>query len=245
MRGRYIDFISSYCDGWCERCAFTDRCSVYAVQAALGMCEGDVDAALELAVGTPPPRNAIEAKRRERRIEEMNSTLPSEREMEELQREEDARDERIDESPLTTASERVRLLGRRWLDSYAEELSKQAGPALAEALEIACRDCLFIRVKLRRALRGRDEREHGRRRGHRIQNDWNGSAKVTLLSIDRSLNAWDLIAAATGDADAAHVAAELRTLQREVESAFPNARKFQRPGFDDPPGGRPTGRRRR
>ena len=25
MRGRYIDFISAYCDSWCERCAFTDR----------------------------------------------------------------------------------------------------------------------------------------------------------------------------------------------------------------------------
>jgi hypothetical protein len=35
-----IDFISEYCDRWCERCAFTSRCSAYAVQIATAMCEG-------------------------------------------------------------------------------------------------------------------------------------------------------------------------------------------------------------
>jgi hypothetical protein len=29
-----IDFISAYCDRWCERCAFTERCSVFAVKVA-------------------------------------------------------------------------------------------------------------------------------------------------------------------------------------------------------------------
>jgi hypothetical protein len=49
-----IEFISSYCDRWCERCAFTSRCSAYACQIAVGMC-GDVDDAIELAIGTPQP----------------------------------------------------------------------------------------------------------------------------------------------------------------------------------------------
>ena len=30
-----IDFISSYCDRRCERCAFTSRCSLFAVQKAI------------------------------------------------------------------------------------------------------------------------------------------------------------------------------------------------------------------
>src|SRR6476660_6512605 len=33
-----IDFISSYCDRWCERCAYTSRCSTYACQVAVAMC---------------------------------------------------------------------------------------------------------------------------------------------------------------------------------------------------------------
>ena len=52
MNGDRIDFISSYCDRWCERCVFTSRCSLFAVQAALEMC-GDVADGIELAVGRP------------------------------------------------------------------------------------------------------------------------------------------------------------------------------------------------
>jgi hypothetical protein len=37
MSGDRIDFISAYCDRWCERCALTTRCSAYAVEAALAM----------------------------------------------------------------------------------------------------------------------------------------------------------------------------------------------------------------
>ena len=46
MHEDYIDFISAYCDRWCERCAFTSRCSAYAVEIAIGMCEGDVSAGI-------------------------------------------------------------------------------------------------------------------------------------------------------------------------------------------------------
>jgi hypothetical protein len=49
-----IDFISSYCDRWCERCAYTARCSAYACEVAVAMC-GDFVQGLELAVGTPHP----------------------------------------------------------------------------------------------------------------------------------------------------------------------------------------------
>src|SRR5438874_1746098 len=48
-----IDFISSYCDRWCERCSFTSRCSLFTVQTAIGIC-GDVADGIELAVGRPP-----------------------------------------------------------------------------------------------------------------------------------------------------------------------------------------------
>ena len=52
MNGDRIDFISSYCDRWCERCVFTSGCSLFAVQVALEMC-GDVADGIELAVGRP------------------------------------------------------------------------------------------------------------------------------------------------------------------------------------------------
>ena len=50
---RYIDFISAYCDRWCERCAFTERCSLFAVQCAMAMCDDEREA-MELSVGRAP-----------------------------------------------------------------------------------------------------------------------------------------------------------------------------------------------
>lgn len=240
MRGQYIDFISSYCDNWCERCPLTERCSAFAVHTALEMCEGNISDAIELAVGAPPPRTAAEARRRAKFAEEIESIPePTEQERQAFQREEDERDERIEETALTTASERVALLSDHWLDRYAAGFSTNVAPGLAEAIETAEHDRFFIPAKLHRAQHGLDEARQSGRRRRSIQTDWNGSAKIALISIVRSTAAWDLIAETTGDPDAAHVARELRTLQREVEAVFPKAWQFQRPGFDD------DGRRRR
>ena len=234
MRGKYIDLISSYCDRWCERCPFTERCSVHAVEIALEMCDGNAEEALELAIGEAPPRSAREARRRKTFAEEMASIPePTAHEMREFEREEEAREERIQETSLQTASQRTVLLSRRWLKDHREHLAADAALAVTEALDIAGWDSYFIAAKVHRAQRGLDEAQHERRwKRHKIQNDWNGSAKVALISITRSIAAWDVIAEATGDPDAAQIAAELRTLQAEVERAFPNAWKFRRPGFD-------------
>lgn len=96
-------------------------------------------------------------------------------------------------------------------------------------------DAFFIDVKLHRALDGCDRYDHdGEDDSHPVQNDWNGSAKVALISLERSVPAWRVIAQATGDEAPWLLADQLRDLQREVESAFPHARSFIRPGFDEP-----------
>jgi hypothetical protein len=77
-------------------------------------------------------------------------------------------------------------------------------------------------------LSGEDEDDHP------IQNDWNGSAKVALISLERSEAAWRTIAAATTDPTPMTFADQLRDLRREVEDAFPYAWSFVRPGFDEP-----------
>jgi hypothetical protein len=106
-------------------------------------------------------------------------------------------------------------------------------PRLADAIEVAGWDAHLIGVKIRRALNGRDGFLHGERfEEDPVQNDWNGSAKVALISIRRSIAAWTRIAEATSDSEAAAVAEELRRLEDAVERTFPNAWKFIRPGFD-------------
>ncbi|HSI37098.1 MAG TPA: hypothetical protein VK986_26155 [Tepidisphaeraceae bacterium] len=69
--------------------------------------------------------------------------------------------------------------------------------------------------------------------------DANGSAKVALISIDRSLDAWARLRAHLPDHGDAIIdfLVRLDRLRRETERLFPKARAFVRPGFDDAPDG--------
>jgi hypothetical protein len=233
MEAERIEFISEYCDRWCERCAFTNRCSTYAVNVATAMCGGDFEAGLELAVGAPPPHDEAERKRREEFLEQLANWEPTKQEIADIEREQRERDERVDESPITTMATIASMLAHRWLDAHGERVMANADPCIAEAIEVAGWDCHFISAKLHRALEGRDEADRDEDREDPVQNDWNGSAKVALISIERSAIAWDIVAQATNDADAATIAEQLRNLGQHVRTAFPNAWSFIRPGFDE------------
>jgi hypothetical protein len=66
-----------------------------------------------------------------------------------------------------------------------------------------------------------------------VQSDWNGSAKVALISIERSETAWTLVASETADEAASAIAGHLATVRRVMQTEFPRAGEFRRPGFDD------------
>lgn len=66
--------------------------------------------------------------------------------------------------------------------------------------------------------------------------DHEGSAKVALIAVERSMTAWSDLAA-TGGANQADVASfqlDLAFLRSELDAAIPQARTFVRPGFDEP-----------
>ena len=91
----------------------------------------------------------------------------------------------------------------------------------------------FISVKLQRAIGSRvHEAEEG---DFGFPKDSEGSAKVALIAIDRSIAAWarlrEHFEAGHGDA-ILDLLVQLERLRREAEREFPRARAFQRPGFD-------------
>lgn len=227
-----IDGVFSYCDRWCERCPFTTRCAIFAIEVATAMCDGDHEAGRELAIGPPPPMTADEESRREELIDAMNACAPTEAEAAAYSLQETARRERIEDTPAFTASTRAATLTNAWLDSH-KDLDLSGNMRAAGALETARWDRHLIPVKLQRALRGLDEHTCGESAwDDPVQNDWNGTAKLTLICIRRSIEAWNALAEELGDAEAAAVSNELRSLQREVERSFPEAERFMRPGFD-------------
>lgn len=220
-----IEFISEYCDRWCERCAFTTRCSAYAVQAALGMC-GDLEEALELAVGAPMALGAAS-----RLVPHAKVAQPTPQEVRELEAELEAHAKRIKEAPLTKNALELAVAEHRWFHEHAA-LRERADAVIREAVAVVLWNSTFIGGKLTRAVHGRESGED--QDDDPIQNDWNGSAKIALISIERSDSAWQTIAQATGDVAAAELASAMSALRSEVEDAFPFARLFIRPGFDEP-----------
>src|SRR5438874_6039333 len=68
-----------------------------------------------------------------------------------------------------------------------------------------------------------------------VQEDGNGSAKIALIAIDRSMAAWhamEMCLPRKSDS-IAPIVAELERLRWLLEEEFPDARGFIRPGFDE------------
>ena len=198
------------------------------------MC-GDVGDGIELAVGRPPdePHAHLNSTLSQRidDFEDSAMTLVERLEFDSRGRELNAR---IDDTSVMNIARAFSVLAHQWLTARGDTVRHWADPVVQESLEIAAHDALFISAKLHRALSGGDPYERNDDESHPVQNDWNGSAKVALISIERSEAAWRVIAGATGEETPAMLADELRNLKREVETVFPKAWSFVRPGFDEP-----------
>ena len=226
-----IAFISSYCDRRCDRCAFAMRCSAYALEAATAMCDGDIVQGLELAIGTSFPVGVSSETPDDVAVGENTTKSESER----YQREEAERSARVDETPLMKLASATTMMAHCWLSLRREALMAHDDPVLNEALHTAAWDATFVPAKLHRALDGYDRHVRGdEREDDEIQNDWNGSAKIALLCLERSEQAWRVIANASCEETPDALAAAHADLQRLLLEVFPFAMAFVRPGFDQP-----------
>ena len=151
-----------------------------------------------------------------------------------FERREAARRSRLAKEPLATLATACTMLSRGWLSEHTDARSAAADPVLVEALNVVTHDWAFVGAKVHRALHGRDRRHDEDRDDDPVQNDWNGSAKVALISLERSEAAWRVIGQATGDEVAATLADAVGDLRRLALDEFPDAMSFTRPGFDEP-----------
>jgi hypothetical protein len=70
-----------------------------------------------------------------------------------------------------------------------------------------------------------------------VQTDFNGSAKIALLGVAESRDAWGVLieaGKAIADGVPAQAVTVLRTLDAAIRTRFPRAMSFVRPGFDAP-----------
>jgi len=92
----------------------------------------------------------------------------------------------------------------------------------------------FISVKIHRALSGRaEDREEWP--DDETTGDADGSAKIALISIDRSIGAWAALNTEFPEQEdeTLEILVLLERLRKTLESEFPDARAFIRSGFDE------------
>jgi hypothetical protein len=248
----FISGIYNYCDRWCERCPFTTRCMNF----ALGREEFSDDARRDIRNAkfrediADMLKASIEllyemAEERGIDLDAVDTTA--------IVAEEERQWEAAQAHPCAVASEAYADSVDKWFDA-ADDLFRQKGEALATALRLnligadpgaetnRLSDAVAIirwhqfqiHVKLMRALQGRHDEENLADVLEEFPKDSDGSAKVALIGIDRSIAAWGNLLRdfPSRETETLEILVHLDRLRRAVEREFPEARAFVRPGFD-------------
>jgi len=247
---KYIPGIYNYCDRWCERCPFTSRCL---------NCE-----IVERQFGNLEENDQFNAAFWQRFSEMLHDTLELVREtarergidLDAIERDAGGRSDDVDErSPalhlIAHASKHYAASVDSWFDSNVDLFAeKERGlnririatsgvdPAaeavgINDATEIVQWYQHQIHVKLRRGIESaRNEKEDA---DDGFPKDSDGSAKVALIGLDRSIAAWKMLFSyfPGQQQPILNFVASLESIRRRVEAQFPQARAFVRPGLDD------------
>lgn len=243
---QFISGIHNYCDRWCERCAFTARCQSYAMEREQdersGPAEGLNDAFWKrLETSLQNSKDMIT------RLAQEQGISPDSLEAAQIGHEEDARQEAAESHPLAQAAMRYSEMVEEWFTSSETALRDREEEFLAQARlgiasvneEVASITDVVeilrwyqdqIYVKLVRSL----ESDPAYEAESRQPKDSDGSAKVALIAMDRSIAAWLRMKDFFPDQidSVLNQLVHLDRLRQSVEKQFPNARSFIRPGFD-------------
>ena len=257
---KHIPGVYNYCDRWCERCPLTARCLTFSMEQEQKRDdpEGhDLDSQKfwkSLSDNYKLVFEMIAEDCEERGID--FAEIQREAEDEAIKEKLDRRRRRRREHPLVLDGNRYMQASMAWFKQHdglfkakGEELISElnmdlpggANPEtvardLIDAVEVIRWYHMFIGVKIARAVghdglddEGPDEGQDG------PNTDALGSAKIALIAMDRSLAAWARLRAhLSDDSDAIiDLLVQLDRLRKKVETHFPTARAFVRPGWDD------------
>ncbi len=248
---KHIPGIYNYCDRWCERCPFTSRCLNFEMSEEKF---GDLE--------NTDITNEVFWQRLSETFQEtlgMLKEMAAEKGIDldaiELEDEDDFEKRFEDPAVVHMISHMAHAyisMVDDWFDTNVyifeddhPELKAVAADAeqsppdeetikLIDSVEVIRWYQHQLYVKLRRALHSAfDEAKDKDLAGYPKDSD--GSAKVSLIGMDRSISAWGKIIKHFPDEEESilGIIAHLERLRRRTETEFPEARAFVRPGFDE------------
>ena len=244
---RFIPGISNYCDRWCERCAFTDRCMTFAMEREANRQGGGQPMNAETFWKLFDESLTL--------TQEMVADLAKEQgmtfdpaELAELSRQEKQRHDEAENHPLAKAAAAYGGMVDEWFAAGEQALRvreeeilaqaelggvegvKEVVASLTDVVEVIRWYQHQIYMKLMRGLDA--DRDYETK--SQSPKDSDGSAKVALIAMDRSIAAWLRLKEFFPDKTDSILTllVHLDRLRRATEKEFPEARAFVRPGFD-------------
>ena len=252
---RFIPGVYNYCDRWCERCPLSNRC----LNRAIELAEDDGDPAArdlsnqkfwnKLHGKFQDTLDMVREDAKARGVDLDDPKLQAEVKVQECAERRLA----VKNRPLTRAAMAYVKATDKWFKSARPAFAAKGieletlarlgtGRPRAEAAELMeYVDVIrwyqhFVYVKLCRAVESRASEEFEIDEELKsFPKDSDGSAKIALMAMDRSLSAWAGLRETLGDDPDSilDLLVQLAVIRRETEKLFPAARVFVRPGFDE------------
>lgn len=256
MGDQKIPGIYNYCDRWCERCSFTSRCAVFEneLDAPEGSHDMDNQAFWDrLAENFSKARDILK-----QAAEHYNIDLKAiAQEANDIDLKQKIIRQESRDHPIGQLSFQYSKLSMDWLKRQPGMLDKlevmkteltigvetiEDGKAkielIKDSLAIIKWYETFIHVKLMRALTGKAnaaDDTFGELEDSAYGSDADGSAKIALIGIERSMSAWvklfELLP--QHEDEFLTILGLLDKLKKLAIEEFPKAMNFRRPGFDD------------
>ncbi len=260
---KFTSGIYNYCDRWCERCQFTSRCLNFAVSEE--HFDSSDKSTRNYKTEGANKHDLNNAEFWEKLHEMLQITRDMINEMaeregidlnaideEEFKQREKLREEVVENHECAVMGQEYIDLVNEWFESSDELFEKRAeelnlkvslelpnenpveeANILSDSIEIIRWYQHQIYVKTSRALHGQIDEEDELLED--FPKDSDGSAKVALIGIDRSIVAWGILHSNFPEQEDStlKILLHLERLRKKIESTFPSARAFVRPGFDE------------
>ncbi len=250
MHQQFIPGIYNYCDRWCERCAFTSRCRNFDGPLTEKTDSSNEEFWNSIANNFAKAKELLYKAAAEKGID--LDAIMTDEERQAYAAKEANLDQQVRRHPAVQWCKQYQQIVLPFFESHYSKELVDKNRELVNHLHLGiqteenvvhtmanCGDCeeiiqwylFFIDAKLQRALHGLagDTDNDG------YPKDSDGSAKVALVAIERSIAAWLLLyqLLPTCEDSALKALSLLSRIKNGALEIFPHAMQFKRPGFDD------------
>lgn len=220
----FIHSIHNYCDRWCDKCQMSSKCPIFYFENQI------------VKLANEDPSKISPSDKLKHTFNLTNKIIEKDLKNKGITIDMPSRVTSDFFPKIPKKEQKVLDYAKAYSQSTSEWLKRKgefnpfSDEEKLESVNVILYYHVFISAKLARAFFGRKIDPDNR--GH--QSDSNGSAKITLIAIQKSLDSWTVLLKYYKDEEELILqqCLKLKKLKEMMESFFPNAQKFLRPGFD-------------